>query len=361
MLAGSCSCLATVLKPCALARKVSQLTSFCWSFYPPRCHISCASAPTARAAGHVQEIKERRRYWRAYSPEEDAALKAAVKEEIERSGPLHRRRGVWTRISNCVPGRSPHSVALRWATISRDPRLTELKTSETEIVHFRRPWTPEESKRLLDAVKKEAGDRDLLVAAREWWFWTRVAASIGGDRTNRSCRQRYMVQLKEGRRRGRFSKQEDKEILELNAKMPGDYAEIARAMSTNRSSSAIRDRLMYRLDPHISWTSFTEEEDDILRRHMTNDPGNWRAAARALPGRTTKQCMDRWFVLMPGKTSGAWTAEEDSQLCEIYNALLLERGQNNFSYGDVAQKMGTRNRKQCYTRHKVLLRSKVPN
>ena len=59
-----------------------------------------------------------------------------------------------------------------------------------------------------------------------------------------------------------------------------------------------------------AWTSY---EDEILLRHCDiHGRGQWSTAAELLPGRTNKQCRERYQnQLMNGIKAGEWTHEED--------------------------------------------------
>ena len=69
---------------------------------------------------------------------------------------------------------------------------------------------------------------------------------------------------------------------------------------------------------------FSPQEDAILTKVMYQQPfETWIAVAEHLPGRTARQCRDRWVnYLSPSNKNGPWTTEEDQLLTEKY----LEHG-----------------------------------
>jgi hypothetical protein len=73
--------------------------------------------------------------------------------------------------------------------------------------------------------------------------------------------------------------------------------------------------------PKAKWP---KEEDDILMQSIEkHGPSNWNSLACALPGRTGKQCRERWISkLSPNFTADPWTPGEDKMLI----ALQQERG-----------------------------------
>ncbi|MDR0633190.1 MAG: hypothetical protein LBF84_03575 [Holosporales bacterium] len=64
---------------------------------------------------------------------------------------------------------------------------------------------------------------------------------------------------------------------------------------------------------------FTPEEDMLLRELVEQyGINNWRAVANGIPGRNGKQCRERWYLkLDPQVTHTEWTPEEDSRLLEL--------------------------------------------
>lgn len=68
-------------------------------------------------------------------------------------------------------------------------------------------------------------------------------------------------------------------------------------------------------------TRFTKEEDDLLRDLVEShkEKFDWNQIASMMPGRTTRQCRDRYAnYLRPQLVNGAWTKEEDQLLEEMY-------------------------------------------
>jgi hypothetical protein len=63
---------------------------------------------------------------------------------------------------------------------------------------------------------------------------------------------------------------------------------------------------------------WTAEEDEVLERAVGQfAEDNWRKVAILVPGRTSKQCRERWLAkLSPGLVRGDWTAREELILVE---------------------------------------------
>ena len=65
---------------------------------------------------------------------------------------------------------------------------------------------------------------------------------------------------------------------------------------------------------------FTPEEDALLRRIMFEQTfTTWIAVAAQIPGRSARQCRDRWAnYLSPENKNGPWTQDEDRLLTEKF-------------------------------------------
>ncbi|GMF10296.1 unnamed protein product [Phytophthora lilii] len=90
---------------------------------------------------------------------------------------------------------------------------------------------------------------------------------------------------------------------------------------------------------------WTKEEDDALRAAVeSHREKNWKAIAAQVPGRNHTQCLQRWTkVLAPGLVKGHWSPHEDDLLRR-----LVATEQKN--WGDVASKIPGRTSKQCRER-----------
>lgn len=75
--------------------------------------------------------------------------------------------------------------------------------------------------------------------------------------------------------------------------------------------------------PPTSRKKFTAEEDERLRELVQRKGAKkWNVIASYMPGRTGRQCRDRYHnYLVPGFFHGEWTQSEDDLLREKYNEL----------------------------------------
>jgi hypothetical protein len=80
----------------------------------------------------------------------------------------------------------------------------------------------------------------------------------------------------------------------------------------------------------------TEEDAVIMRMMLGSAIHGWEGIARRLPGRTARQCRERWTnYLSPSVRSDPWTIEEDQLLVDRVNAM-------KFSWSAIARSFNGR-------------------
>ena len=96
---------------------------------------------------------------------------------------------------------------------------------------------------------------------------------------------------------------------------------------------------------------WTQEEDAVLTTAVKlHDGQNWKVIAEMVPGRDHVQCLQRWKkVLKPGLVKGAWQPEEDALLCKLMN----EPGLGGWA--GIANLIPGRTPKQCRERWSLSL------
>ena len=71
------------------------------------------------------------------------------------------------------------------------------------------------------------------------------------------------------------------------------------------------------LKPGLKKGHWTEEEDNLLRQYH-DKCANWAQVATFIPGRTAKQCRERWFNHVdPDVRKGDWLKEEDELIIRL--------------------------------------------
>jgi hypothetical protein len=145
----------------------------------------------------------------------------------------------------------------------------ESLTSAATSLAPRHWWKSEEDAKLVEAVKKHGH------------CWVAVATMVPG-RTNHQCLQRWKHNLDPANgKRGRWSSEEDAELIKAVQKLGNQWVEIA----------------------------------------------------ATVPGRTDAQCRGRWLVLDPTRTNGnqgnsrrSWKPEEDAMLMEELTEVVNKHG-----------------------------------
>jgi hypothetical protein len=74
------------------------------------------------------------------------------------------------------------------------------------------------------------------------------------------------------------------------------------------------------LKPGLIKGQWIQEEDEVLRNWvLQHGPRHWAQAALQIPGRTGKQCRERWSnSLNPGIRKSEWTPDEDLLIYDLY-------------------------------------------
>jgi hypothetical protein len=167
-------------------------------------------------------------------------------------------------------------------------------------------WTPEDDKKLASAVKttcqKKYGEGYRL-------DWVAIAVLVPGQ-TKRQCVNRWETALfsKRGNDttvpKGKWTKEEDSTLKDAVKKHKGeDWAAIA-ALVPGRTKKQCTNRWHNVLEPRKNETTtckakWTKEEDakltDAAKKHHGK---NWEATAALVPGRSKHDCSRRWHDVL---------------------------------------------------------------
>lgn len=210
-----------------------------------------------------------------------------------------------------------------------------------------RPWTREEDDLLRRAIRLHRND------------WVKVAAMVGGGRTNRGCRQRWNFSLNDEIVNKPFTWAEERRIKALNEQYPRQWTRIAQHLD-GRTAPQVREIVENRLNTSRKSSKWTNEEDARLVTSVEkHGAGMWSAIAANIPGRSDAQCYERWaFCVDPNLRVGPWSASEDEELIDCVTR--LEQSGEPFHFGHVAEIMDNgRHRKSCRQRYVRLMRKKA--
>lgn len=116
-----------------------------------------------------------------------------------------------------------------------------------------------------------------------------------------------------------WNQEEDDMLRELIAQYGKQWSVIASHMP-NRTATQIAARWEKCINPKLTKGPFNPEEDKILIQFVEEYGCHaWPKVSTVLPHRTAKQCRERWFNnLDPSVTKTPWTTEEDDLIFQNY-------------------------------------------
>ncbi len=122
---------------------------------------------------------------------------------------------------------------------------------------------------------------------------------------------------------GRWTKEED-ELLRLAIRQHGEKH--WRLISENipgRTPIQCLHRWSKILKPGLVKGPWSTNEDKLLKEWVdVEGPTKWSACAVRIPGRSGKQCRERWHnTLNPDVKKGEWTPEEDKVIFELQSSI----------------------------------------
>jgi hypothetical protein len=203
---------------------------------------------------------------------------------------------------------------------------TQPNTGATTVTHRR--WTSEEDATLTSAVTNTSK----IKWGKEYKInWDAVAMLVPG-RTKIQCWNRWKdfldpnIGRASGRTAGKWTADEDKKLKDAVLTRSGENWETIAALVPGRTKIQCSGRWYTILDTNIDPTTarvgrWTADEDKKLKNAAQTHGGkDWAAVAALVPGRTKKQCRQRWHDSMavniyPATArAGKWSAVEDGKL-----------------------------------------------
>ncbi|KAF9485406.1 hypothetical protein BDN70DRAFT_639030 [Pholiota conissans] len=181
--------------------------------------------------------------------------------------------------------------------------------------------------------------------------WLKIAEKLGTSRVPIDCMRHGML-----RTRHTWSPEMDEKLVGAVQSCGQDnWQLIARKVSEDVSAGQCQYRWQKALNPELRKGTWTEDEDNRLRKAVAGYGSSWIQVAETIPGRTNDQCRDRWTSHL-NKTPAAkatWTKEEDKALL----ALVKECGKH---WKNISLKIGTtKNGQSCRLRYAKLMKTNV--
>ena len=262
-----------------------------------------------------------------WTPAEDQLLAVIVSNY---NGPEH---GKWAKISEQIPGRSRKQCEERWSR-SIDPDINHAE------------WTEAEDEILQNLVVNYDGP--------EYGKWIQIAEQIPG-RTAGQCLRRWSKSLSPDIKKGVWTAEEDQQLKNLvvnyNGPEYGKWAKISEQIP-DRTEIQCRNRWAGSLDPKVVKRKWVPEEDVILMCHVSQyGTNNWSLVSEQIPGRTPKQCRERYTNYLTCENYSEWTREDDELLLEKYKEL-------GPKWSKMKEFFDKRTDKQLLNRYRTLMKRK---
>jgi len=219
----------------------------------------------------------------------------------------------------------------------------DLDTKEDGNSMRPRYWTPQEDEQLRKAVSQYGAKH-----------WKTIATFVPG-RTHVQCLQRWNKVLKPGLKKGQWTEEEDMTLTRLVhecGEEPPDWAKIS-AKIPGRSTKQCRERWCFNLDPSINKGEWTSEEDEILLAKQAEVGNKWSLIASDLPGRTENAIKTRYKSIIRAKKK-EWRPSEDA-------LLLAYQKQLGNRWEEIAEKLPNRTKNAVKMRFKFLTEEKTSN
>lgn len=178
--------------------------------------------------------------------------------------------------------------------IRRRKKLTNIRTGRRNDDHGGGGrWTKKEDELLRQAVQK--------VGAKNW---KKISVEfMHSKRSDVQCLHRWQKVLRPGLVKGPWTTEEDETIIRCVNAGISKWSEIAERIS-GRIGKQCRERWFNHLDPNIKKGPWTDDEDRILLDAQMKLGNRWSKIAELLQGRSENSVKNRWNSAMRRKYQG---------------------------------------------------------
>lgn len=205
-------------------------------------------------------------------------------------------------------------------------------------------WQSSEDEKLKELVRKHGKHN-----------WDLVAKELGTNRLAWQCCARYQSKLNpEMKRTGPLLKEEAETVENVIASCRiGDYIpwhQVAYFVE-GRSLPQIK-HYWNKINVPKRGESWTDMEDKVLKAAVKKyGDKNWRKVAYYLPGRSNRQCRERYMMRLnfDDRKLGDWTPEEDRELLKLAKEL-------DYKWVQIEKRMNGRNARQIASRFDNLMK-----
>lgn len=158
-------------------------------------------------------------------------------------------------------------------------------------------------------------------------------------------------------RKGAWLPEEDELLRQVLDELGGANAEVHSKWSTvasripGRSAKQCRERWCYNLDPSICKGPWTTEEDSLLLNSHAVLGNRWAHIASKLPGRTENSVKSR-FKSLARAQKRAWSPEEDATILRMHHKV-------GCKWAVIAELLSNRTKNAVKTRYRTLVREGI--
>ena len=134
------------------------------------------------------------------------------------------------------------------------------------------------------------------------------------------------------KRKGKWTEEDDANILALVAKHGKKWNQIARLFSKDRNAKQIRERFINHLDSSVLKTPFSASEEEFIIRTYSQIGPKWTKIASMMPGRTENMIKNKFHLKLKNNLSFA------SSNTNVSQESLMEEGKSTTANSDSSLK-----------------------